>query len=124
MPNNLSNPSINNSHVNDIYESAVLKLNELAAMNYESEYARAMALKPHRDFINAMDTAKKEGIKKGISIGIEKGIETGIEQGKLLVQLKTAEVMLAEGIDIKTIAKVTGLTEEVILQQKVNYNEF
>ena len=116
MPDNLPNPSINNSHVNDIYESVVLKINELETMSYESEYARAMALKPHRDFINAMDTARKEEIKKGISIGIE--------QGKLLVQLKTAEVMLAEGIDIKTIAKVTGLTEEVILQQKVNCDKF
>jgi predicted transposase/invertase (TIGR01784 family) len=116
MPDKLPNRPFNNSYVNDIYENAVLKINELEAMSYESEYARAMALKPHRDLINSLDTARKEEIKKGISIGIE--------QGKLLVQLKTAEVMLAEGFDIKTIAKVTGLTEEVILQQKVNCDKF
>jgi predicted transposase/invertase (TIGR01784 family) len=108
MPDKLPNSPFNNSYVNDIYENAVLKLNELAAMNYESEYARAMALKPHRDFINSLDTAEKEGI----------------EQGKLLVQLKTVEVMLVEGFDIKTISDVTGLTEEVILQQKVNCDKF
>jgi predicted transposase/invertase (TIGR01784 family) len=50
----------------------------------------------------------KEGMKKGI----EQGVTQGIEKGKL----ETAKAMLAEGFDIKTIVKITGLTEEMILQ--------
>jgi predicted transposase/invertase (TIGR01784 family) len=42
----------------------------------------------------------------------QRGIEQGIEQGKL----ETAKTMLAEGFDMKTIVKITGLTEEMILQ--------
>ncbi len=102
MPNDLPNPSINNSHANDIYENAVLKLNELAAMDYESEYARAMTLKPHRDFINAMDTAEKEGI------------EIGIDKREHKKSLEIAKTMLAKNFDIQTIMEITGLPENII----------
>jgi predicted transposase/invertase (TIGR01784 family) len=52
------------------------------------------------------------GKMDGIKEGIEKGIERGVEKGKL----ETAKAMLAEGFDVKTIVKITGLTEAVILQ--------
>lgn len=65
-------------------------------MEYESEYARAMALKPYLDLINSFDTAKREGAKR---VGIE-----------------IAQKMLAKGFDVKAIMEITGLTEEVILQ--------
>jgi predicted transposase/invertase (TIGR01784 family) len=87
-------------HANAIYQDAVLKLNQLAEMDYESEYARAMALKPYRDLINSFDTAYNDGLK----------------QGKLEYDLGVAKKMIAKGFDIKTIVKITGLTEEVILQ--------
>lgn len=38
------------------------------------------------------------------------------ERGKLEGKLETAKAMLAEGFDVKTIVKITGLTEEMILQ--------
>lgn len=44
--------------------------------------------------------------------GIKEGIEKGIEKGKL----EMAKTMLAEGFDVQTIVKITGLTEEIILQ--------
>jgi predicted transposase/invertase (TIGR01784 family) len=40
----------------------------------------------------------------------EEGVEQGIEKGKL----EMAKAMLAEGFDIKTIVKITGLTEQMI----------
>jgi predicted transposase/invertase (TIGR01784 family) len=40
------------------------------------------------------------------------GIKEGVEKGKL----ETAKAMLSEGLDIKLIVKMTGLTEEMILQ--------
>jgi predicted transposase/invertase (TIGR01784 family) len=58
----------------------------------------------------------REGIEQGIEQGIGQGIEKGIEQGKLLEKLEVAKTMLAEGFDINLIVKITGLTEEMILQ--------
>jgi len=46
----------------------------------------------------------------------QRGIEQGIEQGEQRKALELAKAMLAEGFDIKTIVKITGLTEEMILQ--------
>ena len=54
---------------------------------------------------------KMDGIKEGIKAGIEQGIEQG-EQRKAL---ELAKAMLAEGFDIQTIVKITGLTADVIL---------
>ena len=65
-------------------------------MEYKSEYEQAMALKPYRDLLNAFDTAKREGEKQ---VGIE-----------------IAQKMLAMEIDLKTIVRITGLMEEMILQ--------
>jgi predicted transposase/invertase (TIGR01784 family) len=46
----------------------------------------------------------------------QRGIEQGIEQGEQRKTLELAKAMLAEGFDIKTIVKITGLMEEMILQ--------
>jgi predicted transposase/invertase (TIGR01784 family) len=45
-------------------------------------------------------------------VGKMDGIKEGVEKGKL----ETAKAMLSEGLDIKLIVKMTGLTEEMILQ--------
>ncbi len=42
----------------------------------------------------------------------KRGRNEGIEQGKL----ETAKALLAMGLDIESIVKATGLTEEMILQ--------
>ncbi len=65
-------------------------------MEYKSEYERAMALKPYQDLLNAFDTAKREGEKQ--------------------VGMEIAQKMLAMEIDLKTIVRITGLMEEMILQ--------
>jgi predicted transposase/invertase (TIGR01784 family) len=54
---------------------------------------------------------KMEGIKEGM----EKGIEQGIEQGVEKKSLEIAKGMLAEGFDIETIVKITGLNKEMVL---------
>ena len=51
----------------------------------------------------------EQGIEKGIEQGIEKGIEQGIEQGELKAKQAIAKEMLFEGLQIETIAKLTGL---------------
>lgn len=51
------------------------------------------------------------GMKRGMEKGIEKGLEQGIEKGIR----QTAANMKRMGLDIESIVKCTGLTEEEIL---------
>ena len=56
------------------------------------------------------DTYIEEGIEKGIKIGEQKGMEKGMH--------KAAMNMLNEGIDVKFITKITGISEYQLLKLK------
>jgi predicted transposase/invertase (TIGR01784 family) len=60
----------------------------------------------------------EQGIEQGIERGIERGIEQGIEQGAKQSKLEMARASIEEGIEIKLIAKLTGLTIEEIERLK------
>ena len=53
---------------------------------------------------------EKKGHKKGLAEGEKKGHEKGLVEGEEKGKLKVARAMRAEGLDEKTIAKITGLT--------------
>ncbi|EAO8183423.1 hypothetical protein AHV57_22370 [Salmonella enterica] len=57
---------------------------------------------------------EQKGIEKGIVIGENRGIEKGILEGKL----QTARNMLAEGMDLHTIMRMTHLSEDELQQIK------
>jgi len=57
---------------------------------------------------------KREGIKEGKREGIKEGIKKGIKEGKR----EDAKMMLMEGLDLKLIIKITGLTESEVLELK------
>lgn len=59
---------------------------------------------------------EQKGIEKGIVIGENRGIEKGIKKGILKGKLQTARTMLAEGMDLHTVMKMTGLTAEELAQ--------
>jgi len=61
-----------------------------------------------------LQKAERRGIEQGIEEGIEIGIEQGIELGFIEGKLATAKSMLAEGLDMKTVIKITGLSETQI----------
>ena len=61
---------------------------------------------------------RNEAIKQGFEKGIELGIEQGIEQGVLIAKLDDAKNMLDEGMSVDLIVRVTGLSEEDILNVK------
>jgi predicted transposase/invertase (TIGR01784 family) len=48
--------------------------------------------------------------------GLEQVIEQGIEQGIEKARLEDAKNMLAEGIAVEVVARVTGLASEIIEQ--------
>jgi predicted transposase/invertase (TIGR01784 family) len=56
----------------------------------------------------------RRGMKKGLEEGLEKGIEKGIEKGKKERDIEIAKAMLLKGIDLDTIAGVTGYSKEEI----------
>ena len=76
------------------------------------EYQKS--LKILRDYYNSLSTAvekaKKEGIEQGRAEGMEKGMEKGRAEGILSV----AKNLKASGMDINTIAILTGLSTEEI----------
>ena len=58
----------------------------------------------------------EEGIKEGMKEGVEKGIKQGFKEGILT----TAINLLANGIDIDFISKITGLSADEIQELKEN----
>ena len=65
----------------------------------------------------SIDELKEEGLKQGIERGIEQGIEQGIERERSMQEelrkqekLETIRKMLAEGLDIKMISHISGLS--------------
>jgi len=58
----------------------------------------------------SLEDAQREGMEKGIEKGIEKGMEKGIQA--------VARQMLAEGYDIDSILRCTGLSKEEIEKLK------
>ena len=60
----------------------------------------------------AMERGLQEGIERGIKQGIKQGIEQGIEQGEVKTKAEIAKKMKEEGINIETIIKITGISEE------------
>ena len=77
---------------------------EIAKFNREQLLQYEDSLKYYRDLKNSFDTAREDGKEKGR------------QEGKQERNFELAKAMLEEGIDVKTIAKITGLTEELILR--------
>lgn len=73
---------------------------EIAKFNREQLLQYEDSLKYYRDLKNSFDTAR----------------EDSREKGKQERNFEIAKAMLEEGFDIKMIVKITGLTEELILQ--------
>jgi predicted transposase/invertase (TIGR01784 family) len=90
------------SNLRKIYAEANFKLNELANKSYEDRHAYELSLKYYRDFINVMDTAKKEAK------------EQGREEGKHLERVNLAKAMLQDGLTIERVMKITGLSQQDI----------
>jgi len=87
----------------DIIENA-FELAKLANMSYEDRHAYELSLKYYRDFINVIDTAKKEAR--------EEGKEEGEKKGKR----EAAKVLKENNIDLFLIMAATGLSAEEIEQ--------
>lgn len=59
---------------------------------------------------------EQKGIEKGIQLGEQRGIEKGRSEGEREATLKIAHTMLQNGIVRNTVMKMTGLTEDDLVQ--------
>lgn len=90
------------------------------------------SVKAYRDIVNAVNTARmegleeglekglakglEEGLEKGLAKGLAKGLEEGLAKGERKKQTEIARTLKEMGLDIPAIQKATGLTTEEIQQ--------
>lgn len=98
-----------NEHIREVF-LGVLDDANTASLSPKEREMYDIQLKRYRDNYACLDYA----IEKGIRQGIEKGIEKGIEQGMDKRSKEIAKNMKDEGMDSKTISKLTGLSIEQI----------
>ncbi len=75
-------------------------------LNEQREYEDS--LKAYRDIKNSLDTALEQGFEQGRA----EGIEEGMQKGRAKERTEIAKAMLLRGMDMKTVAELTGITEE------------
>jgi len=63
-----------------------------------------------------IEKGRAEGLRLGEQRGEQRGIEKGRSEGERQATLKIARTMLQNGIDRKTVMKMTGLTEDDLAQ--------
>lgn len=68
------------------------------------------SVKAYRDIVNAVNTARMEGLEEGLEKGLEKGREEGREEERIGI----ARTLKTMGLDASAIHKATGLTPEEI----------
>ena len=84
------------------------------------------SLKAYRDIKNSLDTAKEEGREEGLEEGLVKGREEGLvkgreeglakgrEEGRAEGIALVAKAMHAKGMDVDTIASITGIAKDEV----------
>jgi predicted transposase/invertase (TIGR01784 family) len=65
---------------------------------------------------DAREEGLEEGRARGMAEGLEKGMAKGMEKGIEEERKKNAKTMKAKGIDVNTIAEVTGMTVDDVLR--------
>lgn len=63
------------------------------------------SVKAYRDIVNAVNTARIEGLEEGLEKGLEQGLEKGHEEEKIEIARK----MKSDGLPDDVISKYTGL---------------
>lgn len=88
------------------------KLSNLSDMEKE-QYTKSVL--DFEDVQEALECVRENSLREGIEQGIAQGIEQGIEQGRAEKERQIVLSLMANGFDIPTIARITGLTEEEVL---------
>ena len=98
---------------NEEIKEAVEQLKEMSADEYERELYEIRE-RSRLTYNTEMYEARRKGLEEGEARGEAKGKAKGKAEGKLEEKKEIAKKMKEEGFDIKTIQKITGLTEKEI----------
>lgn len=79
------------------------------ALAYEARLKRVL---DEESIQREMELRYEEGMEKALKEGMAKGIEQGIREEKEAI----ARQLLTKGMDIRTIAEITGLEKEQIIE--------
>lgn len=63
--------------------------------------------------MNIAQFLEQRGHQQGLKQGLEQGLQQGIEQGEQTAE-RIARAMLANGLDLSLVAKLTGLAPECL----------
>ena len=79
--------------------------------------AQNVPRRPHKETLMNIaqfleDRGHQQGLKQGLEQGLEQGLQQGIEQGEQQTAERIARAMLANGLDLLLVAKLTGLAPE------------
>ena len=92
----------------------IFEVSEIAAMDDVEQKEYVNSMNTERDLILQMRYMKKQGHEEGLAEGMKEGIEKGSAEAKR----EDAGRMLALGLPVDVIMKVTGLPEDVIASLK------
>ena len=91
---------------------------ELAQLTPDQDLDYERSMKVYLDTVNQIKGARilgrEDGLVEGKALGLAEGKELGLAEGAMKAKLETAQKMLELGIDMDTIGKATGLTEDEI----------
>ena len=70
-----------------------------------------------KGLVQGHEKGVQQGMQQGLVQGVQQGLEQGVQQGLLDVALR----MLQNDMDIKTICKITGMSEDRVLKLKQDF---
>ena len=103
-----------------LHKNLLISEAQIAQFNPQERQAYEDSLKHYRDLKNSNDTARLEGLQEGLEEGEKIGIEKGKAEGEQIGMTKVVTAMAAKGLDVATIAEMTGLptaTVQTLLAQ-------
>ena len=98
---------------NDTMKNVIVTLREMSEDEAERMLAEARD-KEERDRRSSYVSGVIDGEARGIEIGEARGIEIGKARGIEIGMQEAARLMKAEGDPVEKIARITGLSKEVI----------
>jgi predicted transposase/invertase (TIGR01784 family) len=106
-----------NHHLENLrYQRSVIKTGIIEGIEEGEKRGIEKGLKEglKKGFKKGLKEGLKEGLKKGEEKGLKKGKEEGLKKGKEEEKKEIAQKLLDQGMSIKDIAKITGLSEAEI----------
>ncbi|MDR2577460.1 MAG: PD-(D/E)XK nuclease family transposase [Chitinispirillales bacterium] len=97
------------------YEKFLINRQSLDS-SFRTTRSDALAEGEARGMAKGLKEGQAKGLKEGQAKGLKEGQAKGLKKGQAKGLLQAAKAMKTEGIDVKTIAKVTGLATGRIRQ--------